>query len=222
MDLPQNPIELARKIDLTVLKPDAVRGDFERYCTVARELKLHGICVHGSRVLLAAAFLEESDVKIITMAGFPTGANDSDTKRYETEAAADNGAHEIELAINLGWLKEREDARIVREIRDVVEAADERPVGVIIESELLNRDEKLRLAEIISEAGAQSVVLGTELLSEAPPSMDDIKMLREVLEAKISIKAAGRIPDSKTALALLQAGAARLAISEPALLLGDA
>ncbi|MDB6033958.1 MAG: deoC, partial [Verrucomicrobiales bacterium] len=148
MALVKSPKELAQWMDLTLLKPDAVRGDIERTCKVARELKLHGLCVHGSRVLFAKAILEDTDVLVITVAGFPFGASDTDTKRFETEVAVDNGAQEIEVVANLGWLKEREDSKIVRELCDVVEAADDRPVGVIMEASLLSNEEKTRLCEM--------------------------------------------------------------------------
>src|SRR5438132_424739 len=99
MDLPRNSADLAQLIDLTLLKPEALRAELERYCTTAKALKVHGLCVHGSRVVLAAALLEETEVQVITVAGYPFGANESDVKRYETEAAVDNGAHEIEVNV---------------------------------------------------------------------------------------------------------------------------
>jgi deoxyribose-phosphate aldolase len=219
MDLPKNPQELAQWMDLTLLKPDAIRGDVERYCTVARELKLHGVCVHGSRVVLAKAILEESDVHVITVAGFPMGAADTDVKRYETEVAVDNGAQEIEVVANLGWIKDGEDAKILRELRDVIEAADERPVGVILEAALLRPEEKTRLCQIAVEAGAKSIVTATGFLSRDPVSVEDIKLIRAAVGEKFGIKAAGKVPDSQAALALIQAGATRLAMAEPAALL---
>lgn len=220
MELPKNPRELAQWMDLTLLKADAVRGDVERYCTVARELKLHGICVQGSRVVLAKAILEETEVKVITVAGFPMGAADTDAKRFETEVAVDNGAQEIELVANMGWLKDGEDARILRELRDVVEAADERPVGVIMEASLLSAEEKTRLCQIAVEAGAKSIVTSTGFLSSEPASAEDILLIRKAVGEKFGIKAAGKMPDSQTAMALIEAGATRLAMAEPVALLG--
>jgi deoxyribose-phosphate aldolase len=214
MALVKSPKELAQWMDLTLLKADAVRSDIERSCKVARELKLHGLCVHGSRVLFAKAILEETDVQVITMAGFPLGTSDTDTKRFETEVAVDNGAQEIEVVANLGWLKEREDVKILRELRDVVEAADDRPVGVIMEASLLSSEEKTRLCEIAVEAGAKSIVTSTGLLSSELATSEDIKLIRATVGEKFGIKLAGKLPSSQTAMALIEAGATRLAIAE--------
>jgi deoxyribose-phosphate aldolase len=212
-------MDLAQFIDLSFLKPDALRVDLERYCTTAKALKVHGVCVHGSRVVLAAALLEESEVQIITVAGYPHGANDSDVKRYETEAAVDNGAHEIEVNVNPGWVKESENARILRELRDVIEAAEERPVGAVIDAPFYSREEITRIAQIASEAGVQAIVLSTAAHPGASLSPEDIGIVQAVAEPKIKIKVSARIPDSEMARRFLQAGAARLGIAEIASLL---
>lgn len=206
-------------MDLTLLKPDAVRGDVERMCTVARELKLHGLCVHGSRVLLTKALLEETDVQVITVTGFPMGTAETDVKRFETEVAVDNGAQEIEVVANLGWLKEREDMKVLRELRDIVEAADERPVGVIMEAALLTQEEKTRLCGIAIEAGAKSIITSTGFFSSEAAAVEDIQLIRGAVGEKFGIKAVGRMPDSQTAMALIAAGATRLAIAEALVLL---
>ena len=131
-------------IDHTLLKPDATLRDVKRICGEAREHNFHGVCVNGSWVVEARHFLAGSNVKVATVIGFPLGAADSDTKRFETEAAIDNGAQEIDVVINIGRLKDGDDSYVLRELRDVAEAADERPVKVILETSLLSREEKIR------------------------------------------------------------------------------
>src|SRR5256714_5560685 len=145
-----NAHELAALIEYQLLKPDASVADVDRVCTEARAHGFASVCVNGSRVIRAAARLEESEVKVATVVGFPLGAMDADAKRYETEVAIDNGAQEISVVINIGWLKDGNDAAVLRELRDVVEAADERPVGVILEAGLLTREEQIRACQLIA------------------------------------------------------------------------
>ena len=113
--------ELASYIDHTLLKPDATREQIEQLWTEAAEHQFTSGCVNGSRVELAYSLLEESDVQVCTVVGFPLGAMDADAKRYETEAAVDAGANEIDMVMNIGRFKDGEHDYIVREIRDVQE-----------------------------------------------------------------------------------------------------
>src|SRR5207247_10887721 len=115
------PMDLACCIDHTLLKPDAAAKDLGRLCAEAREHHFYAVCVNGSRVVQARHFLEDSDVKVVTVVGFPLGAADSDTKRFETESAIDNGAQEIDAVINIGRLKDGDDHYVLRELRDVTE-----------------------------------------------------------------------------------------------------
>jgi deoxyribose-phosphate aldolase len=168
--------------------------------------------VNGSWVTQARHFLDGSDVKVATVVGFPLGATDSDTKRYETEAAIDNGAQEFDVVINIGRLKDGDDEYVVRELRDVVDAADERPVKVIIETCLLTSTEKIRACRIVLDAGAQFVKTSTGF-STGGATVEDVKLLREIVGEKFGVKAAGGIRDTQTALAMIEAGADRLGTS---------
>jgi deoxyribose-phosphate aldolase len=206
------PQELARYIDHTLLKADALAKDIEKLCAEAMEHKFAAVCVNGSRVELARHFLEGSDVKVATVVGFPLGATDSDTKRFETEAALDNGAQEIDVVLNVGRLKDGDDKYVLREIRDVVEAADERTVKVIIETCLLTREEKIRACSLILDSGAHFVKTSTGT-STGGATVDDVKLLRETVGPKFGVKASGGIRDTATALAMIEAGATRLGTS---------
>jgi deoxyribose-phosphate aldolase len=126
--------EIARFIDHTLLKPEAKVAQVERLCAEAREHGFFSVCVNGSRVELARHCLEDTPVKVAAVVGFPLGAMNSDTKRFETEAAVDEGAQEIDLVLNIGRLKDGDDKYVLRELRDVVEAAEERTVKVILET----------------------------------------------------------------------------------------
>ena len=207
-----SPKDLARYIDHTLLKADATASDITRLCAEAREHAFYAVCVNGSRVELARHLLEDTEIKVASVVGFPLGAMDSDAKRYETEAAIDAGAQEIDVVINIGRFKEGDDAYVLRELRDIAEATDERPVKVIIETCLLTQDEKLRACHLILDSGAQFVKTSTGF-SSGGATLDDVRLLREAVGLKFGVKAAGGIRDTATALAMIEAGATRLGTS---------
>lgn len=211
-ELSLTPIQLAKYIDHTLLKPDATAKDIERLCQEARQFGFYSVCVNSSRVCLARHFLEESDIKVCSVVGFPLGAMDGDAKRFETEVAIDEGAHEIDVVINIGLLKDKEDKKVLRELRDIVEAADERIVKVIIETCLLTEEEKIRACELIRESGAHFVKTSTGF-SSAGATIEDVKLLRKTVGEKFGVKAAGGIRDAATAIAMIKAGANRLGTS---------
>ena len=210
-----SPTALASYIDHSLLKPDATRAEVERVCEEALQYRFHAVCVNGSRVALAASLLEDSGIKVAGTVGFPLGAVEGDVKRYETEAAVDNGAHEIDMVLNIGLLKEGDAATIRREIRDVVEAAEGRPVKVIIETSLLSHDEKVSACTVISMAGAHFVKTSTGF-SRAGAALEDVRLLRQSIGEDFGVKAAGGIRDTETALAMIEAGATRLGTSSSA------
>lgn len=204
--------ELARYIDHTVLKADATAQDIAKLCAEAREHGFASVCVNGSRVVQAAHLLEGTDVKVAAVVGFPLGAMDADAKRYETENVIDLGAQEIDLVLNIGRLKDGDDKYVFRELRDVVEAAAGAPVKVILECCLLTEDEKRRAIALVIESDAQFVKTSTGF-STGGATLDDVKLMRELVGPKFGVKAAGGIRDTATALAMIAAGANRLGTS---------
>lgn len=204
--------ELARTIDHTLLKPDATARQIETLCAEAREHGFFAVCVNGSRVELARHLLDGADVKVACVVGFPLGAMSADAKRYETEAAIDDGAQEIDVVLNIARLKEGDNDYVLRELRDVVEAADERTVKVIIETCLLTQEEKTRACRLILDSGAHFVKTSTGF-SAGGATIEDVKLLRQTVGPKFGVKAAGGIRDAATALAMIEAGATRLGTS---------
>jgi deoxyribose-phosphate aldolase len=204
--------DLARHIDHTLLKPEATAADIARLCSEALEHQFWSVCVHGSRVVQAAALLEGSEVKVAAVVGFPLGAMDGDAKRYETEVAIDLGAQEIDMVLNIGRLKDRDDRAVFREIRDVVEAAQGVWVKVILETCLLTEEEKLRACSLSVEAGARFVKTSTGFGSGGA-TVDDVRLMRQAVGSTLGVKASGGIRDTATALAMLEAGANRLGTS---------
>ena len=203
---------LAKFIDHTLLKPEASKADIEKLCREALQHKFYSVCVNGSRVIQARSLVEDSGVKVAAVVGFPLGAMDADAKRYETEIAIDMGAEEIDLVLNIGRLKEGDSKYVLRELRDVVEAADERPVKVIIETCLLTREEKILACELVVESGAHFIKTSTGF-SSGGATIDDVKLLREHVGSKFGVKASGGIRDTAAALAMIEAGATRLGTS---------
>jgi deoxyribose-phosphate aldolase len=206
------PTELARYIEHTLLRPEATRAQIEKLCEEARAHGFYAVCVNGSRVELARYCLEDTEVRVVAVVGFPLGAMSADVKRYETEAAVDDGAHEVDVVLNIGRLKDGEDRAVLRELRDVVEAADERPVKVILETCLLTREEKIRACQLVLDSGARFVKTSTGF-GPSGATVEDVRLLRETVGPHFGVKAAGGIRDTATALAMIRAGADRLGTS---------
>jgi len=204
--------QLAAYIDHTVLKPDASPAQIEKLCAEAREHHFFSVCVNGSWVAAARHFLEGSDVKVACVVGFPLGAMAGDEKRYETEVAVDDGAHEIDVVLNVARLKAGDDKYVVRELIDVAEAADERTVKVILETCLLNDEEKVRACHLVVESGCHFVKTSTGF-SSGGATIADVKLMRATVGPKFGVKASGGVRDAQTALAMIEAGATRLGTS---------
>ena len=198
------PKELVALTELVLVHPGVTRKEVESVCSHARQNNFRGICVNSSRVAEAFALLEDTDVRVISTIGFGSGAADSDVKRYEAEVAIDNGAQEFELVLNLGQIKDREDAALLREMRDIISVAEERPVSILLGTKVLSRDEQILVCNLAVEAGARFVNAGNA-------EIETIQFLREMLSAKFGIKAAGEISEAKRAAELLQAGATHFA-----------
>jgi len=201
--------DIARRIDHTLFAADATRRVIEKLCGEAREHGFFSVCVNGSRVELARAALDESEVQVVALVGFPLGSNDPDAKRYEVEIAVDHGAHEIDFVINIGRLKDGDGDYVLREMRDIVEAADERPAKAVLEGHLLTREEKILACRLALDSGAQFVCTSTNF--HAPDvTVEEVRLLRETVGDEFGVKAAGGIRNARTALALIEAGATRI------------
>lgn len=210
---------MAVRLDAAFWKPAASPKEFAAFCAEARAKKFRAVSVNGSRVALAAAGLEDGPVQTVALIGFPLGTSDSDVKRYEAEVAIDFGAQELELVLNLDHLKNGNLKAALRELHDVMEAADERHVCAVLETRALTRAEIAAACAMLSDAGVQAVSTGTDFWPDTRVTLDDVKALRDALDAKIAVKAVGNIRNMQTALELIEAGAARLGTTNPAALL---
>jgi len=204
--------ELAPYLDHTLLKPNTTRAQIEKLCAEAAEHQFATVCVNGSRVELAHSLLEGSDVQVCTVVGFPLGAMEADVKRYETEAAVDAGAGEIDMVMNIGRFQDGEQEYIVREIRDVVEAADDRVVKVILETCLLSKEEIAQACKLVVQAQAHFVKTSTGF-GNAGATLEHVKLMRETVGQFAGVKAAGGVRNDEDARTMIEAGATRIGTS---------
>jgi len=204
-------IPLNRRVQWIALRPDATRAELVKQLTEVRNFGCQVACVAGSRVEVAVATLEDSEVKVAALIGFPFGSSDGDAKRYEVEVAVDAGAQEIQCVINLGWLKDGWEARILRELRDVREAADERPVTAIVEMAMLTPEEACRAVRLTMDAECQFLATATGCAARQT-SVEDVRLLRETAGEALGITAVGGVYGPDEAGALIQAGANRVGV----------
>ena len=204
--------EIAKRIDHTLLKPDATRKDLVKLCEEARQHHFASVCINTTWVPLCVELLKGSGVMTICVVGFPLGAATSRAKAEETREAIRDGAQEIDMVINLGQLKGGEHAKVHNDIRMVVEAAQGRPVKVILETHLLSRDEKIAACALSKSAGAAFVKTSTGF-SGGGATVEDIRLMRQVVGRDVGVKASGGVRTAADAHAMLEAGANRLGAS---------
>jgi len=205
-------VQLSRYIDHTLLKPEAQNAQIEKLCTEAKENKFFSVCVNTSYVSTCAQLLKGSGVKVCCVVGFPLGAMDTASKAFETETAVKNGADEIDMVIQIGALKDRKLDYVRDDIKAVVKAAQGRVVKVIIETSLLNHEDKVLACKAALEAGAHFVKTSTGF-GGGGATVDDVKLMKSVVGDKMEVKASGGIKDAAQARAMIEAGATRLGTS---------
>jgi deoxyribose-phosphate aldolase len=210
--MPEKPASIARYIDHTLLKPDAVPAQVELLCVEAREHGFATVCVNSCHVPLCRRLLDGTEVGVCTVIGFPLGAMLREGKAAEAAHAMRLGASELDMVMNIGWLKACDDRMVVSDIRQVVDAAQGREVKVIIETCLLSDEEKARATGLVVEAGAAFVKTSTGF-STGGATEADVALLSRVAGGRIKVKASGGIRDYETALLMVRAGAARLGTS---------
>ena len=208
-------MDLAKYIDHTLLKPDARNADIERLCLEAKEYGFASVCIHPVHVRLAFGYLRETDIHVCTVAGFPLGANLPEIKAMEAEKAIDQGAGEIDMVMNVGALKSGDYERVLSDITGVVRAcsAQSARCKVIIETCLLNDDEKVKACRIVVEAGAHFVKTSTGFGSGGAFESDVRLMKQTVAGSNVEVKAAGGIRTYDDARKMIAAGASRLGTS---------
>ena len=207
--------DLNRYIEHTLLKQDATREDFSKLFEEAKAHNFLGVCVNPLYVKSAKENLRNTDVKVVTVVGFPLGANKSEIKAYETACAIQDGADEIDMVINVSALKNKEDDFVINDIKSVKAACADKPLKVILETDLLTSDEIKRACELCIKAGANFVKTSTGFVKNGVGAkVEDVKLMHDtVAKHGLQVKASGGIRDKETALKMLAAGASRLGTS---------
>ncbi|ENQ3079892.1 deoxyribose-phosphate aldolase [Bacillus sp. WLY-B-L8] len=203
----------AKLIDHTALKPDTKKEVIVTLCEEAKQHDFASVCVNPTWVETAAELLKGTDVKVCTVIGFPLGANTPETKAFETTDAIAKGATEVDMVINIGALKDKNDALVERDVRAVVEAAKGKAlVKIIIETCLLTEEEKVRACELSVKAGVDFVKTSTGF-STGGATVEDVALMRKTVGPNIGVKASGGVRDEKGMDAMIEAGATRIGTS---------
>lgn len=206
--------QFARMIDHTLLKNTAIRKDIELLCSEALEFGFASVCVHPFYVGMCSSILHKSSTKVCTVIGFPHGMHRTGVKIAETMQAIHDGAQEIDMVIQVGALIDGDKDIVWNDIRSVVDTAHQSGavVKAIIETSVLNEEQKISACEIVSDVGADFIKTSTGFAGGGA-TIEDIRLLRSHVDPDIQVKASGGIRTFEQALAMIQAGATRIGTS---------
>lgn len=207
--------DILKTVDHTLLSPDATWSEIKDLCDDAFKYGTASVCIPASYVKKAGKYVGGM-VKLCTVIGFPNGYSTTDVKCYEAVDAVKHGADEIDMVINLGWVKDGKFEEILYEIKEIRNAIDKEKSGiilkVIIETCLLTDEEKIKMCEVVSESGADFIKTSTGF-SRSGATFDDIKLFKAHVAPHVKIKAAGGISSISDAEEFLRLGADRLGTS---------
>ncbi|ELQ19134.1 deoxyribose-phosphate aldolase [Pseudomonas fluorescens BRIP34879] len=215
------PAALAKYIDHTLLAPDACVDQIKTLCDEAREHGFYSVCVNSGQVPYVASCLTDKSVVICAVVGFPLGAGLSDSKAFEAERAIAAGAGEIDMVLNIGWLKDGLLDAVRDDIAQVQKACGAVPLKVILETCLLNDAQKVQACEICRDLGVAFVKTSTGF-SRSGATAEDVALMRKTVGADIGVKASGGVRDYPTAVKMIEAGATRLGSSSGIAIVGGA
>lgn len=200
-------------IDHTLLKPEATDLQIQKICFEARDHHFKAVCINPTWVKYASHILSKTDVNVCTVIGFPLGANTSEVKAYEAKQAVSEGADEVDMVVNIGAVKSEDYSLVYQDIKAVVDAVKGKAiVKVIIETSLLNDNEKSRTCEAAKRAGADFVKTSTGF-STGGATIEDVKLMRRTVGPDMGVKASGGVRSMEDAKAMIEAGATRIGTS---------
>ena len=213
---------LNKYVEHTLLKQDARKADLIKLFEEAKEYKFLGVCINPCYVKLAKENLKDTDVKVVTVIGFPLGANTTETKIFETIQAVKDGADEIDMVINVTKVKDRETDFLVEEIKLIKSACGGKNLKVIIETDLLTKDEIKYACECAIQDGADFVKTSTGFVKGGVGAKaEDVELMYNTVHSYgLQVKASGGIRDKESALAMIKAGATRLGTSSGVKIVG--
>ena len=203
--------DIFKTVDHTLLAQTATWEEIKEICDDAIKYQTASVCIPASYVKRAKDYVD-GKMAICTVIGFPNGNMTTKTKEFETKDAIENGADEIDMVINIGWLKDRKYQDVEQEIRTLKEACGDRILKVIIETCLLTEEEKIKMCELVTNAGADYIKTSTGF-STGGAIFDDIRLFAKHVGEGVKIKAAGGISSMDDAEKFLALGADRLGTS---------
>lgn len=206
--------EILSKVDHTILNQEAVWDSIQKLCDDGMKYHTASVCIAPAYVEKAVQYIKSKNgkLKVCTVVGFPNGYSTTKTKMFETKNAIENGAEEIDMVINIGWVKDGLYDEILREIKDVKTMCGKKILKVIIETCLLTKSEKIKMCKIVSESGADYIKTSTGF-STAGANFEDVELMVKNVYNGVKVKAAGGIANLEEAETYLHLGAERLGIS---------
>ncbi|WP_298553304.1 deoxyribose-phosphate aldolase [uncultured Algibacter sp.] len=205
-------MDISNYIDYTLLKSSTTEREIIDLCNNAKVNGFYSVCINSCYVSLAKQLLENSNVKVCTVVGFPLGSMSTEAKVFEAEKAIEDGADEIDMVINLGYLKSRNHVSVLKDIIDVKLAIGKTPLKVILEISELNKNEIIKASEICLDAKADFIKTSTGF-SKSGATLTAVKIIKKTVRNKAKIKASGGIGDFDLALKYIDAGADRIGTS---------
>lgn len=212
--------QVARTIDHSLLRPELTEQDIRAGCELALRYMVASACVKPCDVSLASELLAESTVAVSTVVGFPHGSSKTATKVFEAQQARADGAAELDMVLNIGWLRSGRDAAVRDDVRAVVQATGGAIVKVILENAYLSDDEKVRGCRLAEEAGAHFVKTSTGF-APSGATLEDLRLMRRSISPAMRIKAAGGVRTLDALLDVLNAGVSRVGATATAAILDD-
>lgn len=207
-------MELNKYIDHTLLKADATKQEIDKLLKEAKEYNFKSVCIQPTWIEYASQSLKGSDVLVCTVIGFPLGANTSEVKSFEAKDAVSKGAQEVDMVVNIGACKDGQWDKVQRDIEAVVEAVPQDvTVKVIIETSLLNEEEKVKVCQAAKTAEADFVKTSTGF-STGGATLEDIALMRQTVGPQMGVKASGGVSNKEEALAMIDKGATRIGASK--------
>jgi deoxyribose-phosphate aldolase len=205
-------MNISKYIDFTLLKPNAPIEDYKVLCDSAAKNNFYAVCVAPFAVKNCKDILKNTQVKIATVIGFPLGYNTIESKVFETMDAIKNGADEVDMVINVSALKSGDIDYVKEELKAMRKASAGKVLKVIIEACYLSKEEIAAVSSLISESGADFVKTSTGF-GTGGATLEDVKIIKDSINLKTQIKAAGGIRTYEAAVSFIEAGASRIGAS---------
>ena len=214
--------QVAKTIDHSLLRPELTLTEVQEGCAIAARYEVASVCVRPTDVQFCRELLADSDVAVGTVIGFPHGAHRTETKVFESVRAIGDGATELDMVINIGWLRSGEDERVEADIRAVTDVAHSARaiVKVILENAYLSKDEIVRGCQAVERAGADYVKTSTGF-APSGATLEDLRLMRATVSPHVKVKAAGGVRSLDALIEVMAAGADRCGATRTAEMLDE-